>query len=143
MKHGSWRLAVCLPLLLTVAACGGASSPTPAATQSDPPCTTELCRTYERGYGVGEAALTNEQSVTLTEAEKASLPVSDGTAAGAMDADMAVVHIFCERETRKHTRTLDYETSEEREAYLDGCLDGATPFVSIKLRRGKYDGTSH
>ncbi|MFJ5785363.1 hypothetical protein [Streptomyces hydrogenans] len=99
---------------------------------------------YEQGFVAGEEALTNREQVTLSSAERAQLPVSDGSAAGAIEADVAVARILCKRKAVKFSKEdpLGVDRPEYREAFFDGCLDGATPLLSGKPSRHKYEGAT-
>ncbi len=136
-------MAACVPLLVAINGCSRGGGPSSMATPSDPPCETELCRTYEEGYLIGDTALSSGNRVTLSPAERAQIPVSDGSPAGAVDSDMAVIRIFCRQEVRTYVKDdpLAVNLPEYREAFFDGCIDGATPFLSEKTLRNKYDGT--
>ncbi|KAA6216424.1 hypothetical protein CP979_05290 [Streptomyces filamentosus] len=140
MRRSAW-IAACVPLLVALAACSG-GDPAPAASPSEQPCTTELCRTYEQGYVTGDEALGNREQVTLSPGERARLPVSDGSAAGAVEADTAVARILCKRRAVEYSKEdpLGVDRPEYREAFFDGCMDGATPFLSGKPSRYKYEG---
>ncbi|RSS46226.1 hypothetical protein [Streptomyces sp. WAC08241] len=129
-----------MPLLLAVAGCSD-SEPTPAASASERPCMNELCRTYEQGYRAGEQALVSGEEVTLSPAERARLPVSDGTVSGAVEADMAVAKILCGRKAEEFAENdpMGVDQPEYREAFVDGCTDGALPGGSGKLSRHKYE----
>ncbi|MCX5229698.1 hypothetical protein [Streptomyces sp. NBC_00233] len=81
--------------------------------------------------------------MTLTPEERAQIPVSDGSGAGAAESDMALTRIFCKQKVREYEQDdpMAVDLPEYREAFFDGCTDGATPFLSVKMLRDKYDGT--
>ncbi|MFE1349550.1 hypothetical protein [Streptomyces sp. NPDC058757] len=87
--------------------------------------------------------MTGSEAVKLSAEERARIPESDGSAAGAARADAAVARIFCQQQRRKAVQdeALFENTQEHRDAFMDGCVDGATPFVG-KMSRSKYEGAA-
>lgn len=143
MRRRTWAAAVCMPLLLALAGCSS-SEPSSVASPSERPCTNDLCRTYEQGYMVGKQALAGGQEVELSRAERARLPQNDGTVAGAVKVDMAVAQIWCERQAEDYTTDdpMGVDLPEYREAFTDGCTDGALPGSSGKLSRHEHEGVT-
>ncbi|KIF77339.1 hypothetical protein QR77_32740 [Streptomyces sp. 150FB] len=125
---------------LAVTGCASSDQSQSSADASERPCTSSLCKSYEAGFAVGDKALTSREEVGLSPDQQDSLPQSDGSAQGAIKADMAVADILCDRKADDYMDTnLAADTPEHREAFATGCMDGATPLLSGKPNRYLYD----
>lgn len=139
--HSARHLALSAVILgITVTGC--TSDDQASHARSEGPCESRLCQTYEDGFEVGEKALQSQEEVTLSPAERDSLPVNDGSGDSAVAADAAVAKILCDERAEEYAENLvSVENSEDyQEAFMEGCVDGATPLLSGKPNRYKYEG---
>lgn len=128
-------------IILGITATGCTSDNQASSAASEGPCESRLCQTYENGFEVGEKALQEQEEVTLSPAERDSLPENDGSRDSAVEADAAVAEILCDEKSEEYAENLESPESPEdhQEAFRDGCVDGVTPFLSGKPGRYKYE----